>query len=73
MPDSSIYYGRPGLDIANKTGTIEYMRDNAEALADAYAHKKDFANAYKYHLQYINYRDSMVNAEVTQQGSCASI
>ena len=63
-PDSSIYYARQGLDITNKTGTIEFMRDNAEALAKAYAYKKDFANAYKYHLQYINYRDSMLNTEV---------
>ena len=40
------------------------MRDNREALAQAYAFKKDFANAYKYHLEYINYRDSMLSAEV---------
>jgi C4-dicarboxylate-specific signal transduction histidine kinase len=45
-------------------GSIEFMRDNAAALADAYANKKDFPNAYKYHIQYINYRDSMVNTEV---------
>jgi len=64
MPDSSIYYARSGLDSAIKTGTIEFMRDNAAALADAYAYKKDFTNAYNYHLQYINYRDSMLSAEV---------
>jgi C4-dicarboxylate-specific signal transduction histidine kinase len=40
------------------------MRDNVAALADAYAYKKDFTNAYKYHLSYINYRDSMLNTEV---------
>ncbi|MEP7108581.1 MAG: ATP-binding protein [Ferruginibacter sp.] len=64
MPDSTIYYALHGLDTAKQTGTIEYMRDNAEALANAYAFKKDFANAYSYHLRYINYRDSMVNEEV---------
>ncbi len=64
MPDSSIYYGRPGLDIAIEAGTIEYMRDNAAALADAFAFKKNFDSAYSYHLQYINYRDSMVSAEI---------
>ena len=64
MPDSSIYYSRPGLDIAKETGTIEYMRDNSAALADAFAFKKDFDSAYKYHLQYINYRDSMVSVEI---------
>ena len=62
--DSSIFYARQGLDMATKIGTIEFMRDNAAALADAYAYKKDFANAYKYHMQHINYRDSMLNTEV---------
>ena len=64
IPDSSVYYALPGLDMATNMGTIEYMRDNAGALAEAYALKKDFANAYKYHLQYTGYRDSMLNAEV---------
>ena len=64
MTDSSILYAREGLDIASKMGSIEFMRDNAAALAEAYAYKKDFPNAYKYHIQYINYRDSMVNTEV---------
>ncbi len=64
IPDSSIYYGRHGLDIATKLGTIEFMRDNAAALAEAYAYKKDFANAYNYYVRYVNYKDSMVNTEV---------
>ena len=62
--DSSILHARLGLNFANKSGSIEFMRDNAQALGKAYADKKDFANAYKYHLQYINYRDSMLNTEV---------
>ena len=69
MTDSSIYYARHGLDLAKKRGTIEYMRDNSAALAEAYAYKKDFANAYRYHLQYINDRDSMVNAEVRNRAA----
>ena len=64
MSDSSIYYANRGLDFSFKIGSIEYMRDNTEALANAYAFKKDFSNAYKYHLQYINYRDSMLSTEV---------
>jgi C4-dicarboxylate-specific signal transduction histidine kinase/tetratricopeptide (TPR) repeat protein len=69
MTDSSIYYARHGLDLAEKRGTIEYMRDNSAALAEAYAYKKDFANAYKYHLRYISHRDSMVNAEVRNRAA----
>jgi len=67
--DSSIYFAWQGLEVATKMGDIEFMRDNAEALAGAYADKKDFANAYKYHLQFINYRDSMVNTEVRNRAA----
>jgi tetratricopeptide (TPR) repeat protein len=65
--DSAIFYGNDGLNAANKTGTIEFMRDNCEVLANAYAKKQDFANAYKYQGMYIGYRDSMSNAQVTNQ------
>ena len=68
-PDSAVYYGTRGLDSARKTGTIEFMRDNCGVLANAYAQKKDFANAYKHHGLYISYRDSMINSEVTNQAS----
>lgn len=68
-PDSAIYYASYGYAKANHTGTIEFKRDNAEALTNAYAIKKDFANAYKYHALYIAYRDSMNSAQVTNQTS----
>ncbi len=56
-PDSAIYYSSMGYSKANHTSTVEFKRDNAEALTNAYAVKKDFANAYKYHVLYISYRD----------------
>jgi two-component system, NtrC family, sensor kinase len=68
-PDSAIYYANIGYAKANHTSTIEFKRDNTEALTNAYAMKKDFANAYKYHVLYIAYRDSMINARVTNQTS----
>jgi signal transduction histidine kinase len=64
MPDSSLHYARLGLDAAEKLGTIEFMRDNTLALANAYAFKEDFKNAYRFHNLYINYRDSMMTAEI---------
>ena len=64
IPDSSIYHANRGYKFAVKIGSIELMRDNREALANAYASKNDFANAYKYHREYIHYRDSMLGAEV---------
>jgi len=67
--DSAIYYGNKGLEAAKKVGTIEFIRDNYGALANAYAQKKDFDNAYKYQGLYVAARDSMVNSEVTNKAS----
>ena len=69
MPDSALYYAHIGYAKANQTGTIEFKRDNTEALANAYAFKKDFANAYKYHNLFLSYRDSMMNAEVSNHAN----
>lgn len=68
-PDSAVYYGNKGLAAAQKTGTIEFSRDNYGVLQNAYAQKKDFANAYKYQGLYVVYRDSMVNSEVSNHAS----
>ncbi len=64
MVDSAIYYGEAGLIAGKEIGTIELLRDNTLALANAYAEKKDFEKAYTNHLLYLTYRDSMMNAEV---------
>ncbi|HLX91742.1 MAG TPA: ATP-binding protein [Puia sp.] len=64
MPDSALYYGRLGMEASDKSGALEFMRDNSLALSNAYAFKKDFDDAYKYHIRYISYRDSMVNNEI---------
>jgi len=69
MPDSAIHYASEGLQIASKIGSLEYRRDNVEALANAYAIKEDFKNAYKYHREFIGYRDSMVNATVANKSA----
>ncbi len=68
-PDSAVYYGDKGLDAAKKTGTIEFMRDNYGALANAYAQKRDFAKAYQYQGLYMAYRDSMINSEIANKAS----
>ena len=53
MPDSAIYYAKLGYDSCKTVSEqLQVMRDNAEALANAYAYKKDFANAYTWHLLY---------------------
>jgi signal transduction histidine kinase len=67
--DSAIYYARLGLTCGIQSNNLEYLRDNNLALADAYAVKKDFGNAYNYHLQYVTYRDSMLSGEVRNKTS----
>jgi two-component system NtrC family sensor kinase len=69
MPDSAIYYARLGYDSSKRIGAVEVMRDNAEALANAYAYKKDFANAYTWHLLYVSYNDSVLNTEVRNKSA----
>ncbi|MGC4037065.1 MAG: ATP-binding protein [Chitinophagaceae bacterium] len=69
MPDSAIYYATKGLNDAMKTGNVEYKRDNTEALANAYAYKKDFANAYKHYRDYVGYRDSTQSATVANKAT----
>ncbi len=67
MPDSALYYATLGLEVAKKSGALEFMRDNSLALSNAYAFKNDFRNAYNYYQQHIIYRDSMVNAQVSNK------
>ena len=64
MPDSALHYAQLGLAAGEKLGTIELIRDNTLAIADAFAFKNDYKNAYQYHNLYINYRDSMLNNEI---------
>ena len=66
-PDSAVYYANNGYQKATHTSTIEFKRDNSEALANAYNVKKDYNNAYKYYKLFIGYRDSMSNAEVSNK------
>ena len=68
-PDSALYFAMSGLAAARKTGTLEFMRDNYEVLANAYAQKKDFAHAFNYQALYFKYRDSMLNAEVSNKSN----
>ena len=64
MPDSALYSAKQGLQLAEDLDALEFKRDNTLALADAYAYKKDYQNAYKFYRQHILYRDSMVNSNI---------
>ncbi len=64
MPDSALYSAKQGLQLAEDLDALEFIRDNTLALADAYAYKKDYQNAYNFYRQHILYRDSMVNSTI---------
>ncbi|MEO8111577.1 MAG: ATP-binding protein [Ginsengibacter sp.] len=67
--DSAIYYAKLGLTCAQQSNDLDLLGDNNLALANAYAAKKDFGDAYHYHLQYITYRDSLLSGEVRNKTS----
>ncbi len=66
-PDSTIYHASRGLEAARDLNALEYLRDNSEALAQAYDQLGDYENAYLNHRLFIKYRDSMVNENVANQ------
>ncbi|SMD42276.1 GAF domain-containing protein [Aquiflexum balticum DSM 16537] len=68
-PDSALFYADQGYKLGVQTGYMEDIRDNAKVLADAYALKNDFRNAYDFYKTYISYRDSMTSAEVSNKAS----
>lgn len=64
MPDSALFYAKAGYNNASQTGIMEDVISTSKSMADAYALKNDFKNAYLYFNRYINSRDSVIGAEV---------
>ena len=67
--DSAIYYGSQGLAVATDNHMLEFIRDNAEVLANAFAKQNNFAKAYQYQQMYYTYRDSMTSSQVTNKAN----
>lgn len=63
-PDSAIYFARLGLANAKSVSNVEFMCNNSLALANAYSIKKNFDSAFRFHKQYVNYRDSILTREI---------
>ncbi len=64
MPDSALHYAKLGYNNASQAGVMEDVISTAKSMADAYALKNDYKNAYLYFNRHINSRDSAVGAEV---------
>jgi signal transduction histidine kinase len=54
-----------GLRIADSLGFLSQLRQGYRNLSETYAYMGDFENAYKNHLTYITYKDSIFNLEKT--------
>ena len=50
-------------DLALRYGLTQQVRDACEILSELYSLTGDYKNAFEYHIAYISYRDSIINAE----------
>ena len=67
--DSAIYYGRQAGQFAQQYQIR--LRDVARVLAEAYAQRRDFVNAYAYQSQYVAYQGSIKNEEIIRKATAA--
>ncbi|MEQ8550707.1 MAG: tetratricopeptide repeat-containing sensor histidine kinase [Cyclobacteriaceae bacterium] len=61
---SAKIFADSSMSIAQKYGFKTEARDNSLRLADIYAMNADYKEAYKYHQQYVNLKDSIADNEV---------
>ncbi len=71
QPDSAQVYGLQSFTIARQTARKEYVRDASQTLADLYAQRGNYPEAYRYQGLYFAYRDSLNNEEVTRKATAA--
>ena len=60
-PDSALYYFKESLRLAESSGDINLVAENADELAGIYHLKGDFKNAFVYQQKYIVFHDSVFN------------
>ena len=61
---SAKIFADSSMSIAQKYGFKTEARDNSLRLADIYAMNADYKEAYRYHQQYVNLKDSIADKEV---------
>lgn len=62
-PDSALHYARESLQTANKIGFIRNIHNTYNVLAQAYAAKNNFKNAYQAQKQFVAYKDSLTGED----------
>lgn len=63
----AIFHLKKGQEIALNIDIKEQIRDASLLLSQLYAYKQDYDSAYRYHQQYVTYKDSLENAEQTRK------
>lgn len=66
MPDSSIRYGLLAMGSRTESGLRTFRRNINPVLGEAYFNKGQFKQAYIYQKDYINYKDSLNEAEIVR-------
>ena len=64
---TAIDYSKKSLELANKYGLKEQIRDANKKIAELYEQANDSLASYRYFKNYISYRDDLVNLENVQQ------
>lgn len=65
--DSAIHYAELGLEIGRRLQTKIQIKESTEVLAQAYAQKNSYRLAYDYQQLYVQYKDSMMNEDVSRK------
>jgi signal transduction histidine kinase len=69
QPDSAIALARHGFALSQATRSNETLRNASDVLAQAYAHSKQWEQAYHYHRLWSAYQDSLVGLETQKKTS----
>ena len=71
QPDSAIALAKHGfvLNLPTRTGTKETLRNASDVLAQAYARRGQFADAYRYQSLWVAYKDSLSGEETQKKTS----
>jgi two-component system NtrC family sensor kinase len=66
-PDSALVYGQESLRAGQRSGTKSTIRDASDVLAQASAQLGHFAEAYRYHVVFTAYKDSLSRQDLSRR------
>ena len=69
--DSAIYYARQADQLAQQSQNRIRLRDATQILAQAYAQRHDYVNAYGYQTRYIDYQNIVTNEAIIRKATAA--